>query len=123
MDRLLPIGSPPPAWQARTLATHGTGPDVYAVAAPWSEPDLPAATLSSAKPWDPAADGQSMAHFVSHVNAECFIALLQTMDPLPDDVRARAEYKRRYQLLRKSLEVPPPPPDPRRIGFPIDPLG
>ena len=41
-----------------------------------------------------ADDKQRMMHFISHVDAECFISLLKIMDPKPDDYRARAEYKR-----------------------------
>ena len=52
-----------------------------------------------------------MTHFISHVNAECFIALLQTMDPMPDDYRARSEYKRFYRELHETLELPAAPQD------------
>jgi hypothetical protein len=34
---------------------------------------------------------------------------LQILDPLPDDYRARSEYKRFYRQLHETLEVPLPP--------------
>ena len=63
-----------------------------------------------------------MAHFISHVDAECFISLLKILDRVPDDYQARAEYKRYYRQLRETLEIPLPPPDPQPVGVPIDPL-
>jgi hypothetical protein len=62
---------------------------------------------------EPGADQQRMLHLISHVDAECFISLLQILDPKPDDYGARAEYKRRYEQLRQALEVPLPPADPQ----------
>jgi hypothetical protein len=106
MDRLPAIGSSLPAWQARSLANLDAG----SAHAPWPPPTEqgPFASLDPTKPKDPAVDEQQTLHFISHVNAECFISLLQTMDPLPYDSRARTEYKRFYRQLRETLEVPPP---------------
>jgi hypothetical protein len=62
---------------------------------------------------EPAADQQRMLHLISHVDAECFISLLQILDPKPDDYRARADYKRRYEQLREALELPVPVAEPQ----------
>jgi hypothetical protein len=43
---------------------------------------------------------------MSHIDATCFISLLQILDPLPDDYRARAEYRRHYRQLHETLEIP-----------------
>ncbi len=56
-----------------------------------------------------------MLHFISHIDANCFISLLQILDPMPDDYRARAEYRRRYEQLQETLEVPLPPQDPPAV--------
>ena len=57
--------------------------------------------------------GRGLALTESHIDAECFISLLQILDPKPDDYRARAEYMRRYRQLRETLEIPLPPQDPQ----------
>lgn len=121
MDRLPAIESRLPAWQTSMLANRGADAVPGAQLFPWTEPDSTAAP-SSAKGKDPAAEQQRMLTFISHVDAECFISLLQVVDPLPDDYRARAEYKRYYRQLRDSLEVPLSPPDPQPVRTPMDPL-
>jgi hypothetical protein len=113
---LLAIGSCPPSWQARALAS----PDVvtaHAHVASQTEPNEKA-TLNATTISDPAAEQQRMLHFMSHINAECFISLLQIVDPMPDDYRARSAYKHRYRELRESLEIPLPPQDPQPRGSP-----
>ena len=69
---------------------------------------------------DPAAEQQRMLQFISHVDANCFISLLQMQDPMPDDPRARAEYKRFYRELHETLEVPLPPQDPQPVRLPTE---
>ena len=110
MDRLLAIGSTLPAWPTRAPASRDAG---SAGNPAWiaAMGENPAAAPEPAQPKDPAADQQRMLHFISHVNAECFISLLQTVDPKPDDYRARVEYRRRYEQLRESLVIPLPPQD------------
>jgi hypothetical protein len=98
MDRLLAIGSPASLWPARVPAGRGA-----------AAPDK--------------ADGQQrLQHFITHVDAECFVSLLQTMDPPPADSRARHEYQRYYRQLRDVLTVPLPPPDPQPLAPSTDPL-
>jgi hypothetical protein len=121
MDPLLAIGSSPPTLQTRLLANRDAEAAVCSPRYSAIEPDL-AATLDALKQGDPATDRQVMRHFISHVNAECFISLLKILDPKPDDYRARAEYKRFYQQLQETLEVPLPIPDPQPAGATTDPL-
>lgn len=102
MDRLTMIGSLPPAWQALPPANS----DADSSPAAWpSTPDPDPAIPLGLDPSSPADQGR-MLNFMSHVNAECFISLLQTMDPIPADGRARAEYLRYYRQMRESLEIP-----------------
>jgi hypothetical protein len=68
----------------------------------------PLAALDRTKPRDPAIEQQTM-HFISHINASCFISVLQILDPLPGDYQAQAEYRRFYRQLHEGLETPPPP--------------
>jgi hypothetical protein len=63
---------------------------------------------------------KQILHLMSHVEADCFISLLQILDPLPHDERDRAEYRRHYRQLRQVLETPPPEQTP--IGAVGDPL-
>ena len=84
-----------------------------------------AAAPGSGQTGDPAAAQQRTLHFISHVNAECFISLLKIMDPKPDDYRARAAYKRYYNQLREvletpTLEVPLPPQLPPQAHLPTE---
>jgi hypothetical protein len=55
------------------------------------------------------------------VDAACFISLLQTMDPMPYDYRARAEYKRFYAQLNDVLEVPVRSLDSPPVERPMEP--
>jgi hypothetical protein len=101
MDRLLGV-APLPQISAPLPAPATVGPPQAPLLAEFG----PAALLDFAEPADPVARKQAMAHLIGHIDAECFISLLQTMDPLPDDPRARAEYRRFYRQLREALEVP-----------------
>ena len=121
MDPVLAIGSSLPPVQARVSASRGTGPTAYAPLFSTAAPDL-AQTLDALNRGDPASDQQVMTHFISHIDAECFISLLKILDRVPDDYQARAEYKRFYQQLRQTLEVPLLPVDPQPAGTPTDPL-
>jgi hypothetical protein len=82
----------------------------------------PLASFDALNKRDPKAAQQLMLHFISHVDAECFISLLKILDPPPDDERKKAEYRRYYHQLREVLTIPPPPPDPQPIWAPLDPL-
>jgi hypothetical protein len=111
MDSARAIGSPASAVQAYMLATREA--EAAACAAPYSrtESDL-AAALDTGGSADPAKQQQATLHLISHIDAECFVSLLQILDPLPDDERDRAEYRRRYRQLQDALVIPLPPPDP-----------
>ncbi len=111
MDRLTAIGSPLRASPARPIVSRAAGLAAYARLIAAAAPTL-TATPGHPQRSAPATDQQRMMNLISHVDAECFISLLQTMDPVPDDFRARAEYKRRYRQLRETLEVPLPTQDP-----------
>lgn len=125
MDSLLATGSP--------LSSPLSGPTPLlpenGIAAPAPTPtyvstmdlDLEAA-LEAVKTGDPAAQQQAMRHFVSHIDADCFVSLLQTMDPMPEDSRARAEYRRFYRELREVLTVPAQSLDPGDAGSATDPV-
>jgi len=82
----------------------------------------PSGSDPSAGSSGPRAARQAMLHFISHVDAECFISLLKILDPPPDDERKRAEYRRYYRQLQDALTIPPSPPDPQPIERPLDPL-
>lgn len=107
-------------WRARLAESHA------ADAAPWApyvagdgrfddeEPLIGALeTANPAHEADPATDQERMLHFMSHVNAECFISLLQVTDPLPEDWQARSEYRKFYRQLRDTLTTPILPTDSR----------
>jgi hypothetical protein len=117
MDSLFALGSRLPVRQSNSPANL-----VAAAASDFllNEPGGAATVLEAPKHDDPADDRQRMMHFISHIDAACFISLLQTVDPMPDDYRARAEYKRFYRQLRDSLEVPLPPSDSQPSGFTTD---
>ena len=108
MDSLRAIGSSLPMWEARSLADRNAETSAFDSLVSPAEPSS-TATLDSGRGSDPATEQQRMLHFMSHIDAECFISLLQTMDPMPDDYRARAEYKRFYRQLHETLEVTLPP--------------
>jgi hypothetical protein len=116
MDSIIAIGAAMPSCQARPIANADADPAPYAALAAAAEPNT-APVLGSAQGGDTATQQQLALHFISHIDAECFISLLQTMDPLPADSRAQAEYKRFYHHLRDSLEVPLPQ-DPEAPGMP-----
>ena len=121
MDRLLATGSSLSALQSFTFAARDAA---SAPSAPWASrvaPD-PAGVFEAVKGGDPAAEQQRMPHFISHIDAECFISLLQILDPKPDDYQARTQYRRYYQQLREALELPPPPLDPQPQATSTDPL-
>jgi hypothetical protein len=107
----LALGSSLPIWPACTPATRDPESEMYS--APTSSPnagfaaDLMAA-LNSTPGKDQPTQQQSALHLLSHIDAACFISLLQILDPKPDDFRARAEYKRRYQKLEGVLTLPEP---------------
>jgi hypothetical protein len=121
MDRLVGIGSPLPPWQANMPASREIDASPYASWALQTESN-PIVSFDAVNREDPARAQDLMLHFMSHINAECFISLLQVMDPMPDDFRARAEYKRFYHQLREVLTIPLPPPDPQPLGLTGDPL-
>jgi hypothetical protein len=83
---------------------------VYAPLTSSSEENPAEAALNSLQGSDPATQQQKTLQLISHVNAECFISLLQITDPKPDDYQGRAEYKRFYGHLRQTLETQPPSP-------------
>jgi hypothetical protein len=109
----LALGSPLPLWPTRTPATRDPESEFLAPAAPEAgfAADL-AAALDSSPGTDPAAQQKSALHLLSHVDAACFISLLQIMDPKPQDYQGRAEYKRYYQKLEGVLTLPDPAKEP-----------
>ena len=121
MDSLAAIGSYMPPAPTRLPASRDAA---AAESAPWAsetERDLMAA-LDRSHPDDPQREHQAVLHLLSHVNAECFISLLQIMDPMPHDYQGRVQYKRFYQKLHEVLEIPLPPPDPQPVVLTSDPL-
>jgi hypothetical protein len=113
MDPVVSAGSSLSAWQRRLADSPAAG----ALYAPASSPfaaeisaaaDIPA-LLDPANRADPQREQELMAHFMSHVSADCFVSLLQTMDPMPYDEIKRAEWRRFYSQLHDSLIVPGPP--------------
>jgi hypothetical protein len=119
MDPVIGIGSSLPARQTELPATRDVGSAGFGAAMSAADAN-PAAMLDASHGSDPAAEPQRMLHFMSHVNAECFISLLKIVDPKPDDYRARSEYKRYYQQLRETLEVPLPPQEPQPVRLPTE---
>lgn len=108
MDSLVEIGSSLPALQARSSITLDAESAPFGQEISPAEP-MPTSASDSAKRNDPAADPELTLHFISHIDAECFISLLQILDPMPDGYRAQAEYKRFYRKLHETLEVPSAP--------------
>jgi len=90
----------PPAEAAAVLSPFGA--EMSAAA------DVPA-LLDPANRADPEREQELTLHFMSHVSADCFVSLLQTMDPMPSDEIKRAEWRRFYGQLDNSLIVPVPP--------------
>ena len=111
MDGLLAIGSMLPPLETRSPASRDAEPAPYAQVVTSTEASLAAAS-KSVPSGESADDKQRMMHFISHVDAECFISLLKIMDPKPDDYSARAEYRRYYNQLRETLTDPLPPQEP-----------
>lgn len=109
----LALGSPLPVWSVRTPASRDPESELLGVTAPEAgfASDL-AAALDASPGKDQPTQQQSALHLLSHIDAACFISLLQILDPKPDDFRARAEYKRRYQKLEGVLTLPEPIKEP-----------
>jgi hypothetical protein len=107
MDSLRAIGSALPLRQTRAPQGADPGSSLFA-ADGLSEPfeSLPVEVLDPAHRADAERQKEMTDHFLSHVDASCFISLLQTMDPMPYDYQARAEYRRYYRQLHESLETP-----------------
>jgi hypothetical protein len=114
MDPVVSPGSSLAAWQQRLAESRSVQPSLYA---PASSPfaaemsaaaDIPA-LLDPANRADPERERDLMTHFMSHVSADCFVSLLQTMDPMPYDEIKRAEWRRFYAQLHDSLVIPVPP--------------
>lgn len=116
MDSVLAIGSSLAPRQVRPAAARDPELGAFIATVSAAEPNTPAGPASVTTE-DAADDRQRMLHFISHVDAACFISLLQTMDPMPADSRLQAEYKRHYRQLREALEVPLPPQDQPPAGF------
>jgi hypothetical protein len=109
----LALGSPLPIWTARTPASRD--PESELPAPPSGEAGFAAdltAALNSTPGKDQPTQQQSALHLLSHIDAACFISLLQILDPKPDYFWARAEYKRRYQKLEGVLTLPEPIKEP-----------
>ena len=119
MDPLLAVGPSLPALRGPALPIRAAELSPFAPEQSTTGSISPA-DLEAAVRGDPATREQATLHFLSHIDADCFISLLQTVDPMPDDYRARAEYKRFYRGLHDSLVVPLPPADPRPIDAPPD---
>jgi uncharacterized protein (DUF2336 family) len=111
MDPLLAIGPSLPALRAAALPSRAVEPSPFA-SDPSTAGSISPAELEAALRGDPATQKQATLHLMSHIDADCFISLLQTVDPMPYDYRARDEYKRFYRGLHDSLVIPLPPADP-----------
>jgi hypothetical protein len=74
--------------------------------APTSETEPIPLGLDALNREDPEKAREVMNHFMSHVDAECFISLLQIQDPMPFDHQKRAEWRRYYHQLHDVLETP-----------------
>jgi hypothetical protein len=109
MDPLNAMHSSLPARQVGLSASRDAESALYAPAGP--EPSFASdlmAALDSSPSKDPAAQQLSALHLLSHVDAACFISLLQIMDPKPDDYQGRVAYKRYYRKLEGVLTLPVP---------------
>jgi len=120
MNPLLALGSSLPMRQAIAPESRGVDATTYQSLTSATEENPVQAAFDSLQGGDPAAQQQKTLHLISHVNAECFISLLQITDPKPDDYRARAEYKRFYTHLRRTLETPVTRPVPYPDDTPPD---
>ncbi len=122
MDSVLSVGSSLASLRASMVAASQVESVLSTTPPSASEYASESAAFDALASRDPAQGQKAILQLMSHVKAECFISLLQIMDPLPDDERDRAEYKRHYRQLREVLTLPPPPPDPRPLPDPRDPL-
>lgn len=113
MDPLTAMRSSLPARQVGLSASRDAESSPFAPAASEAgfASDLMAALDSSPRK-DPAAQQQSALHLLSHVDAACFISLLQILDPKPDDYQGRVAYKRYYRKLEGVLTLPVPTKEP-----------
>ena len=109
MDPLSGIGAGLSAARARALANVDMASPLYA---PTSESEPIPFGLDALNRTDPDKAHEAMLHFMSHVDAECFISLLQIQDPMPFDTRERTEWKRYYHQLHDVLEIPVLPSEP-----------
>ena len=112
MDPIAP-GSPLPIWHARVSASRDPQSELLAPLASEAgfASDLMAALDSSAGKYRPTQQ-QSALHLLSHVDAACFISLLQVLDPKPQDFQGREQYKRYYRKLEGVLTLPVPTQEP-----------
>jgi hypothetical protein len=69
------------------------------------------AALDSSTGSSPEEQQQAVLHLLSHVDAACFISLLQTLDPKPHDQQRLAEYRRYYRNLESVMTLPAPARD------------
>jgi hypothetical protein len=119
MDPVNAVSSSPSLLEASTLSASEGALTLSPALPPWTRWD-PAATFDSLNRSDPVRAQQLIQHFISHIDAACFVSLIQILDRRPDDERYRAEYDRRYRLLRQALELPPPLPETRPVETPIE---
>jgi hypothetical protein len=103
MDPVSAVRSPLSAARARALANADFAAPLYA---PTSETEPIPLGLDALNREDPEKAREVMDHFMSHVDAECFISLLQIQDPMPFDHQKRAEWRRFYHQLHDVLETP-----------------
>ena len=121
MDRVTGVSSAVSPLQEYARAVRDA--QSLAADAPKDQPESDlVAVLDPRNQADPAKEKQLMAHFMSHVDAECFLSLLKMTDPMPREEPARTMWKRHYSQLRDVLTIPLPPPDPRPSEPPADPL-
>jgi hypothetical protein len=99
---IVPVPGGAPAGRTADFASSPFGAELSAAA------DIPS-LLDPANRADPQREQELTLHFMSHVSADCFVSLLQTMDPMPYDEIKRAEWRRFYTQLHDSLVVPVPP--------------
>jgi hypothetical protein len=116
MDPVVSAGSSQAAWQQRLAESRAAQPSPFGPAASSFGAEMSAAAdipvlLDPANRTDPEREHELMTHFMSHVSADCFVSLLQTMDPMPYDEIKRAEWRRFYAQLHDSLVIPAPPSD------------
>jgi hypothetical protein len=116
MDPVVSAGSSLAAWQQRLAESRAAQPSPFAPASTPFGAELSAAAdipalLDPANRAGPKREQELLTHFMSHVSADCFVSLLQAMDPMPYDEIKRAEWRRFYAQLHDSLVIPVPPSD------------